>query len=109
MLIAAVVVTTASIAALIAAMLLDSGVIAGASAGLCAIGLLVLVADARRSPRVPDERSEVEPAATEEIHHTAGDELFGEHDVQRDLVREERVLNPDMLGLDVPYEEGQRF
>jgi hypothetical protein len=105
MLIAVAVLTIASIAALIAAMTLDSGVIAGACAGLCVVALLVLIIDARRAPRRP----EIEPPLPEEHHHTTGDELFGEHDVQRDLVREERVLNPDMIGRDVPSEEGQRY
>jgi hypothetical protein len=105
MLIAVAVLTIASIAALIAAMTLDSGVIAGACAGLCVVALLVLIIDARRAPRSPAP----EPVLAEEHHHTAGDELFGEHDVQRDLVREERVLSPDMLEEDVPYEEGQRY
>jgi len=105
MLIAVGVLAIASIAALIAAMLLDSGVIAAACAGLSAIGLVVLIIDARRAPRSPAP----EPVLAEEYPHTADDELFGEHDVQRDLIREERVLNPDMLEEDVPYEEGQRY
>lgn len=105
MLISVAVIAIACIAALLAAMTLDSGVIAAACACLCAIGLVVLTIDARRAARSP----EPEPAPPEEHHHTADDELFGEHDVQRDLVREELVLSEDMLAHDVPYEEGQRF
>jgi hypothetical protein len=105
MLIAVAVLAIASVATLIAAMTLDSGVIAAGCAGICVVALLLLIIDARRAPRQPD----IEPPLPEEHHHTAGDELFGEHDVQRDLVDEERVLNPDMLGQDVPSEEGQRY
>jgi hypothetical protein len=108
MLIAVAVLAIASVAALIAAMVLDSGIIAGACACLCLIALLMLIIDARRAPRRP-EPSQIEPNLPEEHHHTAGDELFGEHDVERDLLREERVLNPDMLEQDVPSEEGQRY
>ena len=86
-------------------MMLDSGLIAAGCAGMCVVALLVLIIDARRAPR----RNEIEPPLPEEHHHSAGDELFGEHDVQRDLVREERVLNPDMIGRAVPSEEGQRY
>jgi hypothetical protein len=105
MLIAVAVLTIASIATLIAAMTLDSGIIAAGCAGMCVVALFVLILDARRAPR----RNEIERPLSEEHHHTAADELFGEHDVQRDLVREERVLNPDMVGRDVPSEEGQRY
>jgi hypothetical protein len=101
MLIAVAVLTIASIAALIASMSVGSGLIAWACVGLCVIGLLLLFIDARWSG--------IKAAGAAEHEHTAGDELFGEHDVQRDLTREERVVNPDMLGSDVPIEEGERF
>jgi hypothetical protein len=47
---------------------------------LCAIGLLVLFVDARVERRRP-------PPLDDDVH-TAGDELFGEHDVERDLARD---------------------
>jgi hypothetical protein len=47
---------------------------------MCAIGLLLLFVDARLERR--------RPAEVEQAHHSAGDELFGEHDVERDLARE---------------------
>ena len=54
MLIAVAVLAIASIAALIAAMMLDSGVIAAGCAGMCVVALLVLIIDARRAPRRTD-------------------------------------------------------
>ena len=59
---------------------LDGSVIAWACVGLCALGLMLLFMDARLERRRPPE-PEVED-------HTAGDELFGEHDVERDLARD---------------------
>ena len=59
---------------------LDGSLIAWACVGLCALGLLLLFIDARVERRRPPQ-PEVED-------HTAGDELFGEHDVERDLARE---------------------
>jgi uncharacterized membrane protein YuzA (DUF378 family) len=59
---------------------LDGSFIAWSCVGLCAIGLLLLFIDARLERR--------RPAQTEAEAHTAGDELFGEHDVERDLTRE---------------------
>jgi hypothetical protein len=59
---------------------LDGGIIAWVCVGLCAIGLLLLFVDAlleRRRPPQPEEED-----------HTAADELFGEHDVERDLARD---------------------
>jgi hypothetical protein len=44
------------------------------------IGLLLLFVDTRLERR--------RPAQAERQDHTAGDELFGEHDVERDLTRE---------------------
>jgi hypothetical protein len=44
-------------------------------------------------------------AAAVSLGHTAGDVLFGEPEVARDIVREERTVNPDMLGYGVPHEE----
>jgi hypothetical protein len=59
---------------------LDGSFIAWACVGLCAIGLLLLFIDARQERRRP-----VQPEVED---HTAGDELFGEHDVERDLARD---------------------
>jgi hypothetical protein len=59
---------------------LDGSLIAWACVGLCAIGLLLLFIDARLERR--------RPAEIDQEDHTAGDELFGEHDVERDLARE---------------------
>jgi uncharacterized membrane protein YuzA (DUF378 family) len=59
---------------------LDGTLIAWACVGLCAIGLLLLFIDARLERR--------RPAEVDQEDHTAGDELFGEHDVERDLARE---------------------
>jgi hypothetical protein len=59
---------------------LDGSFIAWACVGLCALGLVLLFIDARlerRRPPQPDDEG-----------HTAGDELFGEHDVERDLARD---------------------
>lgn len=100
-LIAVAVLTALSIAALIAGVIVGSGLIVWACVGLCVIGLLLLVIDARWAG--------IKRAKAAAQEHTADDELFGEHEVQRDLAREERVVNPDMLGSAVPNEEGQRF
>jgi hypothetical protein len=59
---------------------LDGSLIAWACVGMCALGLLLLLIDARLERRRPTE-----PEAED---HTAGDELFGEHDVERDLARD---------------------
>ena len=59
---------------------LDGSFIAWGCVGLCAIGLLLLFIDARLERR--------RPAEVDQEDHTAGDELFGEHDVERDLARE---------------------
>ena len=58
----------------------DGSFVAWACVGMCAIGLLLLFIDGRLERRRPPE------LAGEE--HTAGDELFGEHDVERDLARD---------------------
>ena len=58
----------------------DSSFIAWACVGMCAVGLLLLFIDSKR------EKSK--PAEPVEQDHTAADELFGEHDVERDLARE---------------------
>lgn len=55
--------------------------IAWACVGLCAIGLALLFIDARMERRRP-------PPSEDEEAHSAGDELFGEHDVERDLARD---------------------
>jgi hypothetical protein len=101
MLIAVAVVTAVSIAALIAAVIVGSGLIAWACVGLCVIGLLLVLIDARWAG--------IKRARAAAVDHTAADELFGEPEVQRDLTREERVVNADMLGSAVPDEEGHRF
>ena len=44
------------------------------------VGLLLLFIDSKRPKSKPAEPGEGD--------HTAGDELFGEHDVERDLTRE---------------------
>jgi hypothetical protein len=59
---------------------LDGGAIAWMCVGLCAIGLLLLFIDTRLERRRPPQ--------TETEDHTAADELFGEHDVERDLARD---------------------
>jgi hypothetical protein len=59
---------------------LDGSFIAWACVGMCAVGLLLLFIDARWERRRPSQ-PDVEV-------HSAGDELFGEHDVERDLARE---------------------
>jgi hypothetical protein len=59
---------------------LDGSLIAWACVGMCAIGLLLLFIDTRLERRRPPQLG-VED-------HTAGDELFGEHEVERDLARE---------------------
>jgi len=59
---------------------LDGSLIAWTCVGLCAIGLVLLFIDARLERR--------RPAEVEQEDHTAGDELFGEHAVERDLARE---------------------
>jgi hypothetical protein len=59
---------------------LDGSFIAWACVGMCAIGLVLLFIDARLERR--------RPPLPEEEGHSAGDELFGEHDVERDLARD---------------------
>jgi len=60
---------------------LDSRFFAWGCVGLCVIGLLLLVVDARRERRQP-----APPEGQE--HITAGEDLFAEHDVERDLTRD---------------------
>jgi hypothetical protein len=57
----------------------DSGFIAWSCVVLCVVGLVLLFVDTRLERRRPAELDAGE--------HTAGDELFGEHDVERDLAR----------------------
>jgi hypothetical protein len=103
MLIGVAVVTVVSVVALVTALISHSGVIAWVCVGFCVIGLILLIVDGQRERR----RDGTGSSATEqpEHHHTAGDELFGEHDVARDLVREENVIDPDMYRSDIPFEE----
>ena len=60
---------------------LDGSFFAWGCVGLCVIGLLLLFVDVRRGRRHP-----APPDGQE--HHTAGEDLFAEHDVERDLTRE---------------------
>ena len=62
---------------------LDPRYIAWGCVVLCVIGLILLFVDARLERRRPP-RPEREPGERE---HTGADELFGEHDVERDLHR----------------------
>jgi len=102
MLISVAVMAILGIVALAAALILNSGVIAWACIGLAAIGLILLAIDLLRERRSDAAREPSEPG---QRHRTAGDGLFGEHDVERDLTREENPIDADMLGFDVPHEE----
>ena len=59
---------------------LDGSFIAWGCVGLCVIGLVLLFIDARLERRRPPQ--------LDAEGHTASDELFGEHDVERDLARD---------------------
>jgi len=59
---------------------LDPGFIAWGCVGLCVIGLVLLYVDAQLERRRPPE--------LDAEKHSAGDELFGEHDVERDWSRD---------------------
>jgi hypothetical protein len=100
LLVAVAVLTIMSIAALIAAITVGSGVIAYACVAMCVAGLLLLLIDVLRSQQDPD------PA---EHRRTAGDDLFGEKEVSRDLIRENSVTSQDMARFILPSEEGHRF
>ncbi len=59
---------------------LDGSFIAWACVGMCAVGLVLLFIEGRlERRRLPLPEGE---------GHSAGDELFGEHDVERDLARD---------------------
>jgi len=58
----------------------NSGSIATACVAMCVVGLILLYIDFKRPKSKPGESGESD--------HTAGDELFGEHDVDRDLTRD---------------------
>jgi hypothetical protein len=62
---------------------LGGSFIAWTSVGLCVLGLLLPFVDARLERRRP-----ARPEESDEMDHSAGDELFGEHEVERDLARE---------------------
>jgi hypothetical protein len=62
---------------------LDARAIAWGCVVLCVIGLILLFVDARLARRRPPP-PEREPGQRD---HTAGDELFGEHEMERDLAR----------------------
>jgi len=104
-LVVVLVLAIASVAALTAAVIVGYEIVAWACIGLSAMGLLVLLIDRRREHRRLNTGSGIDPAQPTEHHHTAGDDLYGEHDVERDRVREERVLSPDMLGSAIPSAE----
>ena len=57
----------------------NSGSIATACVAMCVVGLILLFIDSKRPQPKPSESGERD--------HTAGDELFGEHDLERDLQR----------------------
>src|ERR1700737_1495327 len=100
LLVAVAVLTIMSIAALIAAITVGSGVIAYACVGMRVAGLLLLLIDVGRSPQDPD---------LADRRRTAGDDLYGEKEVSRDLIRENSVSSQDMLRFILPSEEGHRF
>ena len=106
---AVAVLTVGIITALTAAAAFGSPGIAAACVGLSAMGLVMLMIDAREDRRRTAVPAGVPLALHREHQLTAGDELFGEHDVERDLAHEKRVLSRDMLGQAVPFEEGQRY
>ena len=58
----------------------NSGSIATACIALCVVGLILLYIDSKRPKPAPGEPGDRE--------HTGADELFGEHEMQRDLKRE---------------------
>jgi hypothetical protein len=103
MLIGVAVISVVSVAALVTALITHSGVIAWVCVGFCVIGLILLIIDGQRERRRVGMGSSA--MGQTEHHHTADDELFGEHDVARDLVREENVIDPDMFRSDIPFEE----
>jgi hypothetical protein len=57
----------------------NSGSIATACIAMCVVGLILLYIDSKRPKPTPGEPGERD--------HTGADELFGEHDVERDLHR----------------------
>ena len=57
----------------------NSGSIATACVAMCLVGLILLYIDSKRPKPKPPEPGERD--------HSADDELFGEHDLQRDLQR----------------------
>lgn len=99
MLVAVTVLTIMSVAALIAAVIVDSGVIAYACVGLCVAGLLLLLIDGlRRQQRT----------ASIERRRTAADNLFGEKAANRDLIREGSLASQDMERFILPSGERHR-
>jgi hypothetical protein len=60
---------------------LDARAIAWGCVVLCVVGLILLFIDSKRP-----ERPSREPGERE---HTGADDLYGEHDVERDLARED--------------------
>lgn len=106
MLVVALVVALVSVADLVAAVMINSFAAALMAVILCVLGLILLIIDSVREQRDLDTR----PAPTEQVlpveHRvTAGDQLFAQPEVARDIAREERVVSRDMLGYVVPREE----
>ncbi len=84
----------AAIALLVAAILTNIAGLAWGCVVISAVGIVGLIVDSTaRRRKVAAGR------------HTAEDEMFGEHDVERAVVAEERVVSPDMQGSEVPREE----
>lgn len=103
MLRAVVVMTVVSVSCLIAAVATHLSFLAWLGIGLSAVAVILLAVDTRRGRGSAS-------AATQQGHgperaHTAGDDVFGEHDVERDMTREERIISPDMRGHQVPASE----
>ncbi len=106
MLMVVVIVAIVSIAGLVASVLINSLAVALTCVGLCALGLILLVIGTVRGRRRRVAGSaETVQALPVEHPHRAGDYFYGELEVAREFVREERVLSRDMLGYDVPHEE----
>lgn len=100
MLMIATILTAATIIGVIAAVITESSVLAWVVIGLAALGLALLAVDSVRERKLRAERYQV-------LDHypTCEDQLFGEHDVQRDIEREEHATSRDMVRSSVPREE----
>jgi hypothetical protein len=88
MLVVVLVTTIVSFADLVASLIINSLAAALMSVGLCALGLILLIIDAVRERRRLDTGSaETQQALRVETHQTAGDYLFSELEVARDIRR----------------------